>query len=51
MNNLLHLKIGQVYQVKKTFIDFDGIVHDIGEIWTYQGTNFLAHADGLHFTF
>lgn len=33
--------------VIKPFTDYDGIVHGVGEVWTYQGTNFLPHEDGL----
>ena len=47
MDNSLNLIAGQLYLVKKPFTDFDGLVHGIGETWTYQGTNFLPYDDGL----
>lgn len=47
MDNSLKLVPGQAYSVIKSFADFDGIVHEAGETWTYQGTNFLPYDDGL----
>jgi hypothetical protein len=47
MDNLLNLIIGQEYLVIKPFIDYDGITHGAGEIWTYHGTSFLPYDDGL----
>lgn len=47
MDNSLNLLPGQEYLVVKSFIDYDGITHGVGEIWTYQGTNFLPYDDGL----
>ncbi|HEV7779735.1 MAG TPA: DUF3601 domain-containing protein [Chitinophagaceae bacterium] len=47
MDNSLNLVPGKKYSVIKPFIDFDGIVHEAGESWTYQGTNFLPYDDGL----
>ena len=47
MDNSLQLTPGQEYVVVKPFIDYDGIVHGVGEIWTYRGTNFLPYEDGL----
>ena len=47
MDNSLELTPGQEYVVVNPFIDYDGIVHGVGEIWTYQGTNFLPYEDGL----
>jgi Domain of unknown function (DUF3601) len=47
MKNHLNLKTGQDYIVIKSFTDYDDIVHAVGEIWTYQGTNFLPYDDGL----
>lgn len=38
---------GQVYRVKAAFIDYDGIVHHIGETWRFVGKNFLPYEDGL----
>ena len=47
MDKSLKLITGQEYLVKKPFTDYDGLVHGVGEIWTYQGTNFLPYDDGL----
>jgi hypothetical protein len=47
MGNSLNLIAGQEYLVIKPFIDYDGIVHGVGEIWTYAGTDFLPYDDGL----
>lgn len=47
MNNSLNLTPGQEYLVTKPFVDYDGIVHGVGEVWTYRGTNFLPYEDGL----
>lgn len=47
MDNSLDLMIGHDYLVIKPFTDYDGIIHGVGEIWTYLGTNFLPYDDGL----
>lgn len=47
MDNTLNLIPGQQYAVIKSFTDFDSIVHEVGETWIYQGTNFLPYDDGL----
>lgn len=47
MDNSLKLIPGQEYLVTKPFVDYDGIVHGVGEIWTYRGTSFLPYDDGL----
>ena len=47
MDNSLKHSIGQRYRVKQLFTDYDGIVHEVGESWTYLGTNFLPYEDGL----
>lgn len=47
MDNSLKLIPGQEYIVVKPFTDYDGIVHEVGDTWTYQGTNFLPYDDGL----
>ena len=47
MDNSLRLKQGQRYVVTKAFVDYDKIVHPIGEEWIYLGTNFLPYEDGL----
>jgi hypothetical protein len=47
MDNTLNLIPRQDYLVIKPFVDFDGVVHGLGEVWTYQGTSFLPYDDGL----
>ena len=47
MNNILKIRQGQQYKVKKSFTDYDGLLHEMGEVWTYLGTNFLPYEDGL----
>lgn len=47
MDNSLNLIPTQAYRVIKPFTDYDGIVHGIGETWTYEGTHFLPYDDGL----
>jgi hypothetical protein len=38
---------GQTYCVIQNFIDYDGIVHPIGECWRFTAKNFLPYEDGL----
>jgi hypothetical protein len=38
---------GQIYCVIRQFIDYDGIVHPIGECWRFAAKNFLPYEDGL----
>ena len=47
MSNSLNLLQGQQYSVIKPFTDYDNIVHEAGETWIYNGTNFLPYEDGL----
>ncbi len=47
MNNSLDLILEQEYSVIKPFVDYEGIVHVVREIWIYEGTNFLPYEDGL----
>ena len=47
MSNPLKLIEGKKYRVKKSFIDYDKKVHEIGNIWTFVQTNFSAYYDGL----
>ncbi len=42
-----HMTPGKRYRVIKSFRDFDGQDHPIGEEWTYLGTAFLPYDDGL----
>ena len=38
---------GRTYRVKTAFQDFDGVLHPVGEIWTFDAKNFVPHDDGL----
>ena len=38
---------GKSYKVTKTFKDYDGITHAVGESWRFVGKNFLPYEDGL----
>jgi len=38
---------GQAYRVIKTFVDYDGIIHPVGESWRFVKKNFLPYEDGL----
>lgn len=38
---------GGTYRVVKEFIDYDGILHTIGETWVFEKTNFLPYHSGL----
>jgi hypothetical protein len=35
------------YRVIKTFKDYDGITHAVGEAWRFVGKDFLPYEDGL----
>jgi hypothetical protein len=37
----------QTYLVIKEFKDFDGVLHPVGEAWTFVEKNFLPYDDGL----
>ena len=41
------LAAGTRYRVTQPFIDFDGDRHEAGESWTFLGSNFAPHDDGL----
>ena len=41
------LKAGGRYKVCKRFADFDGDLHMPGEEWTFLGSSFAPHEDGL----
>lgn len=47
MNNSLKLTSGKEYIVIKSFVDYDGIIHNKGETWTFLETNFLPYENGL----
>jgi hypothetical protein len=36
-----------MYIVIKSFTDYDGIIHSIGEQWRFVEKNFLPYEDGL----
>ena len=38
---------GQIYRVIRSFPDYDGIVHPVGETWRFLEKNFLPYEDGL----
>ena len=38
---------GHEYRVIQSFHDFDGDLHPVGERWTFRGSAFLPHDDGL----
>jgi hypothetical protein len=38
---------GKSYRVIKTFIDYDGAVHPVGESWRFLKKGFLPYEDGL----
>lgn len=41
------LEPGKNYRVISTFMDYDGIVHPIGESWRFVKKSFLPYEDGL----
>ncbi len=47
MSTIRDLKSGRTYRVIKQFIDYDGIVHSVGETWIFEKTNFVPYDDGL----
>ena len=38
---------GKSYKVTKTFKDYDGITHVVGESWRFMRKDFLPYEDGL----
>lgn len=38
---------GQTYCVIHNFIDYDGMVHPLGECWRFTEKSFLPYEDGL----
>lgn len=38
---------GKTYQVVKSFQDYDGFSHPVGERWRYIDKSFLPYEDGL----
>ena len=41
------LILRRTYRVTKTFKDYDGITHAVGESWRFVGKDFLPYEDGL----
>jgi hypothetical protein len=42
-----HLVRGRRYRVCRRFVDYDNHVHPVGETWTFLGSSFLPHDDGV----
>jgi hypothetical protein len=38
---------GTTYRVVKAFKDYGDNPHPVGEVWRYEGKNFLPYEDGL----
>jgi hypothetical protein len=38
---------GRTYSVIKSFTDYDGIIHPVGEQWRFVEKNFVPSDDGL----
>lgn len=45
--DIYQLKKGRTYCVVKSFIDYDGINHPVGETWIFEETNYNAYHSGL----
>ena len=45
--DIYQLQKGRTYIVVKSFIDYDGIEHPVGEIWIFETTNYNAYHSGL----
>jgi len=41
------LKENQMYRVIKSFKDFDGLVHPVGERWRYESRNYFPYDAGM----
>lgn len=41
------LALDQTYRVVRAFVDFDHAEHPVGETWTFVGSSFLPHDEGL----
>jgi hypothetical protein len=41
------LRVGARYRVTRSFVDFDGGEHPIGEAWTFLGHAYLPYDRGL----
>ncbi len=46
-SNIYNLTKGETYRVTKEFIDYDKIIHKVGEIWIFEKTTFLPYHSGL----
>jgi hypothetical protein len=42
-----NLAPGSIYQVKRPFTDYDGVLHPVGETWRFLEKGFLPAEDGL----
>lgn len=42
-----HLVPGTTYEVRKTFVDYEGVQHLAGERWVYRSYGLLPYEDGL----
>lgn len=42
-----HLIRGRQYAVVRSFHDYDGDTHCVGEVWIFLGSSFLPYEDGL----
>jgi hypothetical protein len=42
-----HLRQGERYRVQREFTDSDQVVHPVGEVWEFIGSNFVPYHDGL----
>ncbi len=47
MSDISNLKKGETYKVIKEFADYDLKIHNIGEIWTFEKTEYLPYHSGL----
>lgn len=47
MSNALNLVPGKKYKVVRQFLDYNKILHPVGETWRFERTAFLPYEDGL----
>lgn len=47
MKDISNLKAGRHYRVIKEFKDFDGRLHETGETWIFEKTNYVPYHSGL----
>ena len=41
------LQRGKEYEVLRSFEDYDGVTHNVGDRWVFKEKNFVPHDDGL----